>query len=123
MALCIPGHFLGSSGADDTSTFFTPVRPYINDMVCHLDNVHMMFDDNGCVPPVDKALNDMQQVPDIFEMQTRCRFIKDIDCLTGVPLGQFFSQLYALGFSPRKRRCLLAQGYIAKTYFLKRPQF
>ena len=75
MAMRMIGHFFRSSRAYNPATFLAPIGSDVNNMICYFDHIHMMFDDNGCIPPVYKALDDMKEIADIFKMKACGRLI------------------------------------------------
>src|ERR1041385_8267143 len=60
-------------------------------------------------------MNDLQQLAHIFEMQTRGRFVKEVESAPGLSFGKLFGELHALCFTARKRYRRLAKLNVAKT--------
>ena len=44
--------------------------------------MHVVFDDDDCVPKINQSMQDIEQNPDILEMQSRGWFIEDIERLS-----------------------------------------
>ena len=68
----------------------------VNYIISHLDYIHVMFDHNNRVSPVDQLIQNLQQNPDIFKMKSGSRFIEYVKCLSGILAREFCSKLYPL---------------------------
>src|ERR1051325_2224711 len=60
-------------------------------------------------------MNDLQQLAHIFEMQTRGRFVKEVESAPGLSFGKPFGKLHALCFTARKRSCGLPKLNVSST--------
>jgi hypothetical protein len=56
-------------------------------VIRHFDYIHIMFDHQYSVAPVDQFVQYVQQMTDVFKMQTGCRFIQDIKSLARIALA------------------------------------
>ena len=70
-------------------------------MVGDLYNIQIMLDDYCCVTSIDQLVDDAQQLANIFEMESRCGLIEDVERAARVVLAEFCRQLYALALSAR----------------------
>ena len=59
-------------------------------------------DDDDRIATVYQFLEYIHQDADVFEMQTGCRFIENIERLARITLREFGSQFYALTFTARE---------------------
>ena len=48
----------------------------VNNIVSHLYNIHIVFNNYYCVASFGQLVEHSQQYPDVFEMQTGCWFIE-----------------------------------------------
>ena len=55
-----------------------------------------MLNNDDRISFIHQFLYNLQQYIDILEMQSRCRFVENIKCLSGIFLCQFSSQLDSL---------------------------
>ena len=53
--------------------------PHVDDPVGGLDDVEVVLDDDDRVAGVDDALQDAEQLADVFEVQAGRRLVEDID--------------------------------------------
>jgi len=56
VAFRIVGHFFGGALANDITAAGSAFRPQINDVICYLDNIHVVLDDQYCVAPINQFL-------------------------------------------------------------------
>ena len=87
--------------SDDESSTPPSFESHIDNVVGTLDHVHVVLDDNHRVALIDKTIEHTEQHLYVLEVQACCGFVKDIDSLAGVLLGEFSSQLHALAFPTR----------------------
>ena len=73
-------------------------------MVGHLDNLHVVLNDEYGVPTGYECIEGMQQSADIVEVQSRCRLVEDEECGLLLLLTYEVSQFYALVLTTRERR-------------------
>ena len=79
--LCSHNFFRSSSNKDLPASGST-LWSQVDDPVCSFHHMHVVFDDDDCVPKIDQSMEDIQQNPDILEMQSRGWFIEDIERLS-----------------------------------------
>ena len=74
-----------------------------------------MFDHDHRVAGIDEAVQDLQQLADVVEVQAGGWFVEQIQRLARLRLGQFRGEFHALGFAAGQRRCRLAQREIIES--------
>lgn len=96
MALRISRYLLRRAHRHDLPTATAAFRPEINDPVCRLDYVQIVFNNHNGIAPILQFVQDFQQLFDVVEMQASGRLVQDIQGLAGIALGQFAGQLHPL---------------------------
>ena len=71
----------------------------IDDPIRRLDHVQVVLDDHDSVAGLDEAMQHLQQLVDVLEMQAGRRFVEDVKCLAGAAPTQLAGQLDALGLA------------------------
>ena len=87
---------------NDIAAFVAALGPQIDDPIGGADHIQVVLDNDHGVPRVRQAVKHIQQALDIGKVQAGGGFVQDIDGLARCCAAQFFGQLNALGFSPRK---------------------
>ncbi len=103
------GHLFRRPYGDDLATLGAAFRPQVHQPVSGLDHVQVVFDHHHGVAVVTKAVQHVEQLLDIGEVQACGRLVEDIQGLAGVALGQLAGQLDPLGFTAGQRGCRLPQ--------------
>lgn len=85
--LILGHHFRGAAGYDAAAAAAT-LRSQIDDPIGSLDDIEVMFDDDDRIAVISKALQDVQKLLNIMEMQAGRRFVEDVEGLPGVALRQ-----------------------------------
>ena len=80
-----------SAFGDDLSATATAFRAQVDDVIGDFDHVEVVLDDDNSVAFVDELVQDLDQVLDVFEMQTGSGFIEDIEGVTSRFLGELFT--------------------------------
>ncbi len=83
---------------DNTAARLPAFRTEVNDAIGHFDHIKVVLYYQHGVPRVDQALQHINELSDIFEMQACRRFVKDIERLARLLAMEFLSQLDTLGF-------------------------
>src|SRR3990172_6890768 len=78
------GHLFGRALSHDLAPLFPAFGPKVDEVICRLDDIHVMLDDDDCVAAVHEAVKDMDQLPDIIKMQAGRRFIQEIEDVPGL---------------------------------------
>ena len=89
-------------------------------MVGALDDVQVVLDDEHGVAGIHQALEHLQQLAHVLEMQARGGLVQDVEGLAALALLQLAGQLHALGLAARERRGGLAQADIAEAHVEQR---
>ena len=55
----------------------------VDDMVGGFHHIEIMFDHDDGIALIDQFMQHFEQFAHIFEMQTRCRLIKNVKCSAG----------------------------------------
>src|ERR1700761_4256143 len=103
----------------DPSTPIATLGTQIDDMIRDLDDIQIMFDHEHRISPVHQLVQYIQQMPDIFEVETRRRLIENIKGLTRILLPQLRTQLYPLRLATAKRNRALTECDIPQPHFLQ----
>ena len=69
------GNRLRASGGYDLPTSRATLGPQINDPVSCFDHIKIVFDDCHRIATVPQTMEDLQQLANIFKMESRCRLI------------------------------------------------
>ena len=93
----------------DSAASVSAFGAHVDDIVCRFDNIEVVLDDNCGIAPFDKFAEDLCQLGNIVKMEAGCRFVKNIDRLSGALAGKFCGKLDPLGFSAGKLRGGLAE--------------
>jgi hypothetical protein len=78
-----------------------------------------VLDYHDAVALIHKAVQHVEQEPHVLEVETRGRFIEDVQGPAGVPFGELGGQLDPLGLAARERRGCLAQVDVAQTHVVQ----
>ena len=108
------GDVLGRALGDDLTAAEATLGPDVDDPVGVLDDVEVVLDDDDRVALVDEALEDVEQLADVLEVQTRRRLVEDVDGASGGALLQLARELDALGLTTGEGRRRLAEADVAR---------
>src|SRR5262249_8468607 len=89
-------------------------RSQVDDPVGRLDHVEIVFDDDDGVAQIDEAIEHVEQLTDVVEVQTGRRFIEDVDGFARVGPRQLGGQLDALRLAAGKGRGGLAEREVVE---------
>ena len=76
-------NILGRADSDNGAAANAALRPHVNHPVGQLDHIEIVFDDDECVSLIDEPLQHTRKFPDVVEMQSRRRFVHDVQLATG----------------------------------------
>ena len=93
------GDFFRRSGCDDLAPPITAFRAKVDHPVRRLDDLQVVLDDRHRVAIVNQFMEHVEQLGHIVEMQSRRRFVKDVERPSGRAAREFFGKLDALGFA------------------------
>jgi len=71
----LSGHFFGGSGSHNPAAGSTTLRADVNDVICRLDNIHVVFNHQYGISPVNQFLQYREKVIDVLEMEAGGRLI------------------------------------------------
>ena len=115
-------NFLGIARRDHHSSALAALRTQVDDPVRGLDHVELMFDHHHSVAQIHKAVQHVEQLTHVLEMQTGGRLIQNVQRFPGLPPAQLARELDALGFAAGKRGRRLPQVQISEADFDQRLQ-
>src|SRR5690606_15661082 len=69
-----------------------------------LDDVDVVLDDDEGVATVDQAVEDVEKLARVLEVQARRGLVEDVEGLAGGPAPELRRELHALGLAARERR-------------------
>ncbi|GBD36794.1 hypothetical protein HRbin36_01922 [bacterium HR36] len=94
----------------------------VNHPVGGFDHLEVVFDHQHRVATIHQLMQHAQQLGHVVEMQTRRRFVKDVQSAAGGSLAQLASELNPLRFAARQCRRGLAQLHIIQADVVQRLQ-
>ncbi|AFL74418.1 hypothetical protein Thivi_2478 [Thiocystis violascens DSM 198] len=92
---------------DDLAALVAALRPQVDDPICRLDH------DHG-IALIAEAVQHVEQMLDIVEVQSGRRLVQDIERASGVALGKLTAELDPLGLAAGKRGGALAEPHIGQ---------
>src|SRR3989339_75682 len=101
-------HILWRALSDHLSPFDPPIGSHVDHPVSSLHDIKIVLDDDHRVAFVDELVQDTEQSLDVFKVKSCGWLIQDIECATGCASRKLGGELYALRFSPGKRRRALS---------------
>lgn len=113
----------GRSAKDELSACGSAIRTHVDNVVGHLDDIHIVFDNKHGIALVDQLLQHAEEDADVFEMETCGGLVEDIEGVARVGLGELGGKLDTLGLAAAEGGALLAKGNIAETYVLNGAEF
>jgi hypothetical protein len=90
------------------------LRAEVDEPIGRLDHVEVVLDDDDGVALVDETVQNEQELAHVFEVQSRCRLVENIDASTHRSLLQLGRELDALRLSPGQGRRALAEPHVAE---------
>src|SRR6266481_7532372 len=116
------GDEFGRALGDDAAAALAAFRAEVNDPVGLFDDVEMVLDDEHGVAEIDKALQDVEELSNVVEVQAGGGLIENVERAAGLAFGKLASQFDALGFAAGKSGGGLAEGDIAESDFDERGE-
>ena len=113
------GDLLGRALGNHVTSPFAAFRTEVDDPVGRLDDVQVVLDDEHGIPPVHQPVEDVQQLADVVEVESRGRFVQQVDGLAGARPGEFLRQLDALRLAPRERDGRLAELDVVESHVVQ----
>src|SRR6266850_1846116 len=109
------GHDFGRALRDDAPAAFAAFGAEVDDPVGLFDDVEVVLDDEHGVAEIDEALQDVEQLSNVVEVEAGGWLVEDVERAAGLPFRKLAGQLDALGFAAGKRGRGLAEGDVAET--------
>src|SRR5690349_18476037 len=73
------GNLFRRAGDDDLAAGMTAFRSEINDVVCGLDDVHVMFDREHGMSRIDEPVQAAEEALDVRQVESRGRFVENVE--------------------------------------------
>ena len=108
--------------ADHGSTAVAALGTHVDEAVGHLDDVEVVLDDEHRVAGIDEALQHVEQLPHVLEVQARRGLVEDVEGLARLLAVQLLGELDALGLAAGERGGGLPQPDVAKAHVIERLQ-
>ena len=93
MRLRIARHLFRSSCGDDLAALIASFGPQINQPIRRLDDVQIVFDDQQRSAAFQQLSERAEQLRNVIEMQTRRRFVQNVQRASRRAPRQFLRQL------------------------------
>ena len=100
----------------------TRIRTQVDNPVGALDHIQVVFDNHDAVAEATQAIQAVHKLADIFKVQARRRFVKQVKRLTCTRAAQFRSNFNALRLSPAKCCRRLTQSEVTEAHFHEQVQ-
>src|SRR3954452_21450986 len=107
-------YVFGRAGHNDTSALVAALRAEVDDPVGGLDDVQVVLDHEDGVPTVDEAMQDLEELLDVGEVESGRRLVEDIQRPARRAPRQLGRELDPLGLAPRQRRRGLTEMDVAE---------
>ncbi len=99
---------------DDAAAVVAGLGAQVDDPVGRLDHVEVVLDDDHRVAQIDQAIEHVEQLANVVEVQARRRLVEQVQRPPGAGPGQLGRQLDALGLAAGQRRRRLAQREVVE---------
>src|ERR1700683_42164 len=118
----VRGDVLRGARGDNLASAFTAFGTQVDHPVCGLDDVQVVLDDHDGVAFIAQAVQDVEQLLHVVEVQTGRRLIEYVERAAGGALGQLAREFHALRLAARERGGVLAQAHIREPHVGERMQ-
>src|SRR5829696_3730808 len=109
-------NLLRSTCGNELSAGFAPLRPEVQYPVGRLDHVQVVLDDDYRIALVTQAMEHVEELGYIVEVQAGGRLIEDIERAAGSAFGQLARKFDSLGLAPGKRSRILAEADVGEAH-------
>ena len=82
-------HVFRCARGNDLPAAGTTLGPQINEPVSCFDDIQIVLNDHHRIAAVSEPVEHFEKLPDIFKVETSRGLVKNIECVTGVALGEF----------------------------------
>src|SRR2546425_1908785 len=117
-AVGLARELLGRARGHDPPPLVPTLRSEVDDPVGGLDDVQVVLDDHHRVALVHEAVEHVQELLNIGEVQPSSRFVEDVEGSTSGPTRQFRGQFHTLSFTTGQGRGGLAQTDVIEPYII-----
>src|SRR5467141_4328755 len=111
------GDEFGRALGDDAAAAFAAFRAEVNDPVGLFDDVEMVLDDEHGVAEINEALQDVEELSNVVEVQAGGGLVENVERAAGLAFGKLARKLDALGFAAGKSCGGLAERDVAEADF------
>src|SRR5579862_434652 len=122
VGLFVAGDEFGRTLGHDAAAAFAPFGAEVDDPIGLFDDIEVVLDDEDGVAEADEALENVEKLADVVEVQAGGGLVEDIERAAGLPLGEFASQLDSLRFASGESSGGLAELHIAEADFHDRSE-
>ncbi len=109
-------HFFRGAGGHNMPAPVAALGPQVNEIIRGLDDLQVVFDDDHRVAGFHQAVQYLEKLVDVSQVQARGRFVQDIEGAAGGPFTQFPGKLQALGLAAGQRGGGLPQLHVAQPH-------
>ena len=113
--------FRGAFG-DDLAAAAPAFGTEVDDVVGVGDDVEVVLDDDDGVPLLDEPLEDVEELRDVLEVESRRRFVEDVDGAAAGALLQLRCEFDALRLTAGQGRRRLSEAHVAEADVDERRQ-
>ena len=107
---------------DQPAPFVARFGAHVDDPVGRLDHVQVVLDHHDRVAQVDQAVEHVEQLGQVVEVQAGGRLVEQVERAAGVGARQLGRQLDALGLAAGERRRRLAEREVVEPHVAQRLQ-
>ena len=105
---------LGWALRDDAAAAFAALGAEVEEIVGVADDVEIVLDDDDGVAEAGKAVQNFEELANVVEVEAGGGLVEEIEGAAGLALGEFASELHALGFAAGERGGGLAEMDVAE---------
>ena len=108
------GDLFGRAVGDDLAAAFAAFGAEVDDPVGVADDVEVVLDDDDGVAEVGEAMEDVEELADVVEVEAGGGLVEEVEGAAGLALGELAGELHALGFAAGERGGGLAEVDVAE---------
>ena len=106
------GDLFRRSDRNDMAAACAAFWPHVDQVIGHLDDVEVVFDDDDGVAFFDKTIERMNETGNVVRVEANGRFVENVDGASCSDFAQFAAELNALGFAAAERRGGLTEANV-----------
>ena len=114
------GDILRRTGRHDLAAAAAALGAEVDDPVRAFDDIEVVLDDHDRVAGIAQAVEHLEQLRDIVEVQARRRLVEDVERAPGVALAELLRELHALRLAAGQRGRVLAELDVAQAHIHQR---